>query len=78
MYLLGRRAIRLYRALFALAAFLGATQSLEVVWNLSDIFNALMAIPNLISLLLLSGTAARELDAFQPVIRRERRARRRR
>ena len=78
VYLLGRRAIRLYRALFALAAFLGATQSLEVVWNLSDIFNALMALPNLICLLLLSGTAARELDAFQPVIRRERRARRRR
>lgn len=74
-YLLGRRAVPLYRVLFALAAFLGATQSLEVVWDLSDIFNALMAIPNLISLLLLSGTAARELAAFQPVVRRERRGR---
>ena len=69
-FLFGRRAIPLYRILFALAAFLGATQSLEVVWNLSDIFNALMAVPNLISLLLLSGTAARELEAFQPEIRR--------
>ena len=39
-FLFGRRAIPLYRILFALAAFLGATQSLEVVWNLSDIFNA--------------------------------------
>ena len=78
-YLLGRRAVPLYRVLFALAAFLGATQSLEVVWDLSDIFNALMAVPNLISLLLLSGTAARELAAFQPVVRREarREARRR-
>ena len=74
-YLLGRRAVFLYRVLFALAAFLGATQRLEVVWDLSDIFNALMAIPNLISLLLLSGTAARELAAFQPVVRRERRGR---
>ena len=53
-FLFGRRAIPLYRILFALAAFLGATQSLEVVWNLSDIFNALMAVPNLISLLFLS------------------------
>ena len=56
----------------------GRTQSLEVVWNLSDIFNALMAVPNLISLLLLSGTAARELEAFQPEIRRGRRLRQRR
>ena len=77
-FLFGRRAIPLYRILFALAAFLGATQSLEVVWNLSDIFNALMAVPNLISLLLLSGTAARELEAFQPEIRRGRRLRQRR
>ena len=77
-FLFGRRAIPLYRILFALAAFLGATQSLEVVWNLSDIFNGLMAVPNLISLLLLSGTAARELEAFQPEIRRGRRLRQRR
>lgn len=77
-YLFGGRAIPLYRILFALAAFFGAAQSLEVVWDLSDIFNALMAVPNLISLLLLSGTAARELESFQPVIRRERRSRRRR
>lgn len=77
-FLFGRRAIPLYRILFALAAFLGATQSLEVVWNLSDIFNALMAVPNLISLLFLSGTAARELEAFQPEIRRGRRLRQRR
>ena len=74
-YLMGRRAVFLYRVLFALAAFLGATQRLEVVWDLSDIFNALMAIPNLISLLLLSGTTAQELAAFQPVVRRERRGR---
>ena len=77
-YLFGGRAIPLYRILFALAAFFGAAQSLEVVWDLSDIFNALMAVPNLISLLLLSGTAARELESFQPVIRREARRREKR
>ena len=58
---------------YALAAYIGAVESLELVWNLSDIFNALMALPNMVCLLLLSGTAARELRAFQPVIRRERR-----
>ena len=73
-YLTGERGVLFYRVVFALAAYAGAVQSLELVWNLSDIFNALMAIPNLVSLLLLSGTTVRELAAFQPVIRRERRA----
>ena len=74
-YLTGGRGLLPYRLLYALAAWWGASESLEVVWGLSDIFNALMAVPNLISLLLLSGTVRRELVAFQPVIRRERRAR---
>ena len=73
-YLTGERGVLFYRVVFALAAYAGAVQSLELVWNLSDIFNALMAVPNLVSLLLLSGTTVRELAAFQPVIRRERRA----
>ena len=71
-FLFGRRAIPLYRILFALAAFLGATQSLEVVWNLSDIFNALMAVPNLISLLLLlAGAAEHRVDAGQDLLHLE-------
>ena len=74
-YLTGGRGLLPYRLLYALAAWWGASESLEVVWGLSDIFNALMAVPNLISLLLLSGTVRRDLAAFQPVIRRERRAR---
>ena len=72
-YLTGGRGLLPYRLVYALAAYIGAVESLELVWNLSDIFNALMAVPNLVCLLLLSGTAARELRAFQPVIRRERR-----
>ena len=72
-YLTGGRGLLPYRLVYALAAYIGAVESLELVWNLSDIFNALMALPNLVCLLLLSGTAARELRAFQPVIRRERR-----
>ena len=38
--------------------------SLALVWNLADIFNALMAIPNLLSLLLLSGVIAKETQHY--------------
>lgn len=70
-FLTGTRFLFAYRILFALAARYGATESLEVVWNLSDIFNALMAVPNLLTLLLLSGTVARELQAYQKTLRRK-------
>lgn len=57
-----------YRIVFAVIAFFGSTMSLDLVWNLSDIANALMAIPNLICMLLLSGTIASEVKRFQPMI----------
>ncbi len=58
-YLLGYRAVKPYRALFVLVVFVGTTVKLEVVWKLADIFNALMALPNLLGLLLLSGVVVR-------------------
>ena len=67
-YLFGTKPVMLYRVAFALVAFVGATQELAVVWNISDIFNALMAIPNLITLLLLSGTIAKDMKEFQPQV----------
>lgn len=73
-YLFGMKPIMLYRIVFALVAFVGATQNLEVVWNISDIFNALMAIPNLICLLLLSGTIAKEMRDFQPEVELQKKA----
>jgi AGCS family alanine or glycine:cation symporter len=54
-YLLGKRAIFPYRTAWVAAVFLGAVTKLEVVWNFADAANAMMAIPNLVSLLLLSG-----------------------
>ncbi len=57
-YLLGTWAIPYYRILFACLIFVGAVAELKWVWLVSDIFNALMAIPNLIGLLALSGVAA--------------------
>lgn len=64
-----------YRVIFALVSFVGATQSLELVWNFSDIANALMAVPNLICMLLLSGVIAKEVKRFQPTIDAEKAAR---
>lgn len=53
-----------YRFVYGLTAFLGCISSLEAVWNFSDICNALMAVPNLICVLVLSGKACREIRAY--------------
>lgn len=53
-YLFGEKAVMPYRVLFCLAVPLGATVKLQTVWNISDTFNALMAIPNLIGLIFLT------------------------
>ena len=59
-YLFGMKAIRPYQVLYVAVAFLGAIGVGDVVWTISDIGNALMAIPNIIVVLLLSGLVARE------------------
>ena len=53
-YLVGPRAIVPYRVLWCIAAFAGAVTQLDLAWQLADTLNALMALPNLISLLALS------------------------
>ncbi len=58
--LFGRRAVLPFRVVFSLVVFVGCTSELEVVWIFSDVMNALMALPNLIGILLLSGLIARE------------------
>jgi AGCS family alanine or glycine:cation symporter len=63
-YILGERAIRPYRLLFVIASFLGALYSLDFVWTLSDVMNGLMALPNLIGLLMLSGVIAAETREY--------------
>jgi len=63
-YLLGPRSIRIYRIIFIAAVMVGAMQSLEFVWNFSDLMNGMMAIPNLIGLLLLSRIIKEETDRF--------------
>lgn len=56
--------INTYRTFFLITVYLGAVVSLDLVWNLADIFNALMAIPNLIALLLLSGVIVKETRKY--------------
>jgi AGCS family alanine or glycine:cation symporter len=63
-YLFGTRAILPYRLLWLAAAWLGATGSLHVVWDVADTLNGLMALPNLVALLLLSPVVARSLRDF--------------
>lgn len=63
-YLAGKKSIIFYRVIWILLVFAGSTMSLALVWNLSDIMNALMAVPNLISLILLSGVIAKETQHY--------------
>lgn len=53
-YLFGKRSIYIYRGFYVICVFIGAIAELTLVWNISDTFNALMAIPNLIGVLMLS------------------------
>lgn len=73
-YLLGtHRFNMIYRIAFSLLAFVGATTTLEIAWTFSDIANALMAIPNLICMLALSGVIKSELERYQPILQEEKR-----
>lgn len=63
-YLKGRKWMLAYRVLYILAVFAGSVANLAIVWNVADCMNALMAIPNLVCLLLLSGVIVRETREF--------------
>lgn len=58
-YLLGFKASKVYQVLFICMIVVGATTSLDVVWNVADTLNGLMAIPNFIALFALSGLVAK-------------------
>ena len=65
-YVAGRRkaAVYAYRIAYIAAVFIGPYMTVAEVWNIADIFNGLMAIPNLIALLCLSGVVVRETRAY--------------
>ena len=71
-YLFGTHRFNLiYRIVFSLMVFVGATTTLKIAWNFSDIANALMAIPNLICMLAMSGVIVEEVNRYQKVIQKE-------
>ncbi|SDL30478.1 alanine/glycine:cation symporter family protein [Lacicoccus qingdaonensis] len=70
-YLVGSKFTMLYRFVFVIAIIPGATMSLSTVWNLGDVFNALMAVPNLIGLVLLSGVVVAETKVFLDIRKKE-------
>ena len=63
-YLGGKKVVLGYRIAFLVMVFVGAVMNLTVVWDLADVFNALMAIPNLLSLLLLSKVIVSETEKY--------------
>ncbi|NUN10326.1 MAG: sodium:alanine symporter family protein [Ignavibacteriaceae bacterium] len=63
-YLVGTKAVKPYRILWVVFVFVGSMLSLPVVWTFADITNALMAIPNLVALLLLSGVIVNETKKY--------------
>lgn len=63
-YLGGYKMVKIYTYFFLASVFIGAIIELKVVWTFADIFNALMAIPNLIALLLLSKVLVSETNKY--------------
>ena len=63
-YLKGKRWTYVYRILYIAAVFIGSVASLNIVWNIADCMNALMAIPNLLSLLFLNGVLVHETRKY--------------
>jgi len=63
-YLLGEGSVTPYRIVFILAVGLGATLKLELVWAMADLFNGLMAFPNLVALILLSPVVISETREY--------------
>lgn len=63
-YLKGRKWMLVYRLLYIISIFIGCVISLDLVWNIADCMNAFMAIPNLISLVGLSGVLVNETRKY--------------
>ena len=63
-YLLGKKSIMPYRIAWVVAVYGGSVTSLALVWDLADAMNALMAIPNLVALLTLSGVLVADTQKY--------------
>ena len=63
-YLAGKKALVIFRIVYSIVVFIGSVSKNALVWDISDTFNALMAIPNLICLLLLSKVIVDETQKY--------------
>ena len=63
-YIKGKHCTYVYRLLYIVAVFIGSVANLAIVWNIADCMNALMAIPNLLSLILLNGVIVHETRKY--------------
>ena len=63
-FIFGTKAIKPYQIIFTLIVIVGATMSLDLAWNIADTLNGLMAIPNLIGVLALSGVVVKSTREF--------------
>lgn len=63
-YIKGKRCTYVYRLLYIVAVFAGSVANLAIVWNIADCMNALMAIPNLLSLIFLNGVIVHETRKY--------------
>jgi AGCS family alanine or glycine:cation symporter len=64
LYLFGEGAVLPYRVLYTVMVVIGAAVPLKLVWNIADVTNILMALPNLISLILLAGLVKKLKDDY--------------
>lgn len=76
-YLFGVKSLTWYRLAFTIFVLVGAVVKLNMVWLFADIFNGLMAVPNLIALLGLSGVVAAETRLFNNILLKEKRTEKR-
>ena len=63
-YLFGKKFIKIYRIVWVMAVFFGSVTTMKLVWNFADAMNALMAIPNLVSIICLSGVIVSETKKY--------------
>ena len=64
-YLFGNKAVKIYAALVVLFVIVGSTLKVKLVWDMSDMFNGLMVIPNLLGLLALTGVVVLANKEFE-------------
>ena len=63
-YLLGKKFLFPYRIIYSIAIYVGCVSANQLVWDIADTFNALMAIPNLLCLLILNGVIVSETKKY--------------